>query len=199
MIIKTPINIKEWFKKDTKTKIIILAGIAGMLLILISSFDFGAQKEGKNNGENSTENTNISMEEYREKLEERLSHLISQVDGVGNAEVMLTIESGMENVYIKEEKQQVDRVEENEQEINNRSEYSNNSEYNYVFVNGDKEPLLQTQIVPKVMGVVVVCDGADNILVQESVINVVTTALNISTTKVCVVKINSNTQNQEGN
>ena len=54
---------------------------------------------------------------------------------------------------------------------------------------GKKEALVLTQLEPKIQGVVIVCEGAGNIRVEADLTNVVTTALNIPSTRVCVVKI----------
>jgi len=54
---------------------------------------------------------------------------------------------------------------------------------------GRREALVLTRRPPRVQGVVIVCEGADNILVQEKLISVVTTALGIPSTRVSVVKI----------
>ena len=54
---------------------------------------------------------------------------------------------------------------------------------------GKKEALLKTQKQPTIQGVVVVCEGAGSMIVQERVTQVVTTALGIPYNKVCVTKI----------
>jgi len=52
-----------------------------------------------------------------------------------------------------------------------------------------RQGLLVTEIQPTVKGVVVVCQGGDQPLVQERIINTITTALNISSKRVCVTKL----------
>ena len=42
-----------------------------------------------------------------------------------------------------------------------------------------------------------VCQGAEDVRVQTDLINVVTTALNIPSTRVCVVKIESNEYSEQ--
>lgn len=48
--------------------------------------------------------------------------------------------------------------------------------------------VLVTEILPKIRGVVVVCDGGNDAAVCERVTEVVTTALNIPQRRVCVTK-----------
>lgn len=53
---------------------------------------------------------------------------------------------------------------------------------------GSEQALAVTEIQPVVKGVVVVCDGGGNPAVQQSVTEAVTTALDISSVRVCVIK-----------
>ena len=52
--------------------------------------------------------------------------------------------------------------------------------------NGKKEALVKKTLEPKISGAVVVCEGGDNIQISEKVIRAVSTALGISSSKVCV-------------
>lgn len=49
--------------------------------------------------------------------------------------------------------------------------------------------LLVTELQPTVKGVVIVCEGGDQPLVQQRVTDAVTIALNISSKRVCVTKL----------
>ena len=52
-----------------------------------------------------------------------------------------------------------------------------------------RQGLLVTEIQPTVKGVVVVCRGGDQPIVQERIVSTITTALNISSKRVCVTKL----------
>lgn len=65
-------------------------GAALILLILISSFvDLTPDDSVKRS------------EAYAEKTEQRLLEIISQIDGVGEAKIFLTMDNSGENVYLK--------------------------------------------------------------------------------------------------
>ena len=73
-----------------------------------------------------------------------------------------------------------------------KEQEKNNYERNVILVqgsNGTREALLKTTIEPKVKGVVIVCQGGENIEVEKRVIDAVTTALDISSSKICVAKL----------
>ena len=52
---------------------------------------------------------------------------------------------------------------------------------------GSQKALSVTEISPEIRGVVVVCGKGSDAELQQNIINAVTTALQISSTRVCVV------------
>jgi len=180
---------------DIKTKLIVAVGLVGMLLVLISQFVGSGAASAKEKAPQDTTTAQYTTEDYAAQLEEKLQRLISSIQGVGTTQVMVTMEHGVEYVYAQQEKSSTDKkLEPGSEESGERLDYKYNVEYSYVFVDngyGDKQPLLRTELQPKVQGVVVVCEGADDIRVEQSITNVVTTALHIPTTRVCVVKIDA--------
>lgn len=187
-------GISQFWKRltggDRKLKLIVALGLLGMALILLSQF------VGPGSGKVEQPDTSTAefvSETYIADLEAKLTSLITGIEGVGEARVMVTLESGIEYVYAQEEKRNTDLTREGEATEAAKIYEKENVEQKYILVdqNGKKQPLLKTQLQPKVQGVVIACEGADEILVENSLINVVTTALNIPTTRVCVVKIES--------
>ena len=59
------------------------------------------------------------------------------------------------------------------------------SEQNQYQKNEDEPVYTKT---PEIRGVIVVCDGGDNIIIREKVISAVSGAFGISTTRVSVIK-----------
>ena len=129
---------------------------------------------------------------YLEELEERLAGIVGQVDGVGRCEVMITAENGIEYVYAVEESENLNTSNSYDQDGARRQTQQQTSDQRYILLDvggGNKQALLKTQRQPAIQGVVVVCQGAGSMVVQERVTEVVTTALGIPYTKVCVTKI----------
>lgn len=184
-------RLKKFFSGDKKTRIIVAVGLLGMALILLSQLLSAG--DGRS-GEVDASTAEFVSEQYIDDLEAKLTGLISGMEGVGQARVMVTLESGVEYVYAQEEKRNTDTSREEEAEVSARVYEKENVEQKYILVdqNGKKQPLLKTELQPKVQGVVIVCEGADNVRVETNLIHVVTTALNISSSRVCVVKIESN-------
>lgn len=176
------------FSKDSKwTKAVIFAGFIGIALILLSSL---LPKASGNKASSSDQCTTISSEEYVKQLEEKVQTLVEKISGVGSSNVMITLENGVENVYANSEKKSTDNTTDNSSSGTSKATDKNNTEQNVVVVDGKdgKQALVVTQKEPTVKGVVVVCDGGDNLTVVQDVIDAVTTALRITSNRVTVVK-----------
>lgn len=135
--------------KEKALRIIIALGIAGIVLIFLSSLWDGGGNGDTQDGLQSSE----SAESYGDNLERELTDIVSKISGVGRCEILLTMENSVEYVYLS---------------------------------NGDTKT---KSIEPTVRGVAVVCDGGENPVTKEKIIDVVTKALNISSSRVSVTKL----------
>lgn len=178
----------QLFSKDSKwNKAVIFAGFIGIALILLSSL---LPKASGNQGSSSDQCTTTSSEEYVKQLEEKVQTLVEKISGVGSSNVMITLENGVENVYANSEKKSTDNTTDSSSSGTSKATDKNNTEQNVVVVDGKdgKQALVVTQKEPTVKGVVVVCDGGDNLTVVQDVTDAVTTALRITSNRVTVVK-----------
>lgn len=183
-------KIKELTAKlwgsDLKIRIIVIIGILGIAFIFLSGLfdsgkgtaDAGAVKE-------------IPTEEYVEKLEKRIHSIVTNIDGVGTAKVMITLENTVEYVYESEKKETTDLSKDYQDGETEKEQARNDYERSVILVDGKngREALLKTTVEPKVKGVVVVCRGGENVAVEKRVVDAVTTALAISSNRVCVAKL----------
>ena len=170
---------------DRRSGLLLLAGLAGMVLILLSALP------GSGGGE-AAPSQPPDTQAYLEELEDRLEEIVGQVDGVGRCRVMVTAENGVEYVYAVEESENRNTASSYGQDGSRSQTQQQTSDQRYILLDsggGGKQALLKTQRQPAIQGVVVVCQGAGSMVVQERVTQVVTTALGIPYTKVCVKKI----------
>ena len=168
-------------KKSSRTTLIMAAGLLGILLIGIAPMlkTDGAKKQFQ-------QETVPSAEEYAAALESRLEGILGRIDG--EVEVMITLKSGYTYTYAVTEKVNSDVSEEYKSDDQRKSQQKNTTEQSYVMVEDGGSPLVTALNEPEIKGVVVVCDGGDNPLIQQKVIQAVTTALDITSTRVCVIQ-----------
>lgn len=160
--------------KDDKRRWLLWLGLAGVLLIALSEWIPG--------DESSLPEANpIAVTEYQveQALEQRMTALLSSVEGVGHCRVMVTLDAGTQTVYAADTRISLNGEEQS-------------TETTLLRVETDSGPvgLKLTEIQPTVKGVAVVCDGGGNPAVCQRIIDVVTTAFHISERRVCVVKQN---------
>lgn len=174
------------FNTDKKIKWIVLIGMIGILLILLSEILPQNTKTPQD-----AVSVSIDNETFCRQAEEKIYNLVSSIQGVGEAQVWVTLESGAEYVYLQEEIRNTDTTKDYDSEGVKTLREKDNSEQKYILVNknGEEQPLLQKQLEPTVQGVVIVCEGAGSAQVNEQVVNAVTCALGISSNRVYVAQL----------
>lgn len=172
--------LKGFLVLDRKTRILIALGSLGILLILASEIFSDSKKD--NDIKDKIETQNISedeTEDYKSQIQNELVEILNKIKGVGECEVMVTVEGTTEYVYAENLNDYTD---------NDGTKQSNKHENNIVMIeeNGEKKALVKKIIKPKINGVVVVCEGGDDVRIKERVLKAASTALNISASKICV-------------
>ena len=176
-------KLKELFLSDKGKKIIVLIGLAGMMLILFS--DCSGDKKKKAN-EAVTAAAQSGFAGYERELEERLGELVGNISGVGKVDVLVTIERSSEYSYVTENRNSTDRTDSSSQVTE-----KNDSQTQTVILSDSsgERALVRSEKAPTVKGVVIVCEGGDDPAVVQRVISAVTTALSITSDRVCVTRM----------
>ena len=150
------ITIWERLKNIKHFEIIIVVVFCAILLLIYSS-TFSSTKSEKNTL------TALTTEEYAEYLENKLSNVLSQINGAGNVSVMVTLACGVEYVYA------TNATEETTSQTNNgvtTTQTTTTEELILVSQSGKDSPLVIKENLPKVSGVLIVSSGASNISVM---------------------------------
>lgn len=167
-------DVFDRIKGDKRIVLIVILGLCGVLLLTLSEL-----LPERRDAEDGIEEQNIrtdNLTEYEKVLENRLSELLSAVNGAGKVKVMLTLDCGDENIYATEIKSG-----------------SSTEERKYVLIeeNGEDSGLLLKTDLPQVRGVAVVCEGADSSEVRQEITGLLTAVLGVSTNRVNIAKMKS--------
>lgn len=164
-------KLRVLIQKPIFLKAAIAVGILMIILILIS--DFSANNTSKTKADESTIDFNISNI-YTDETEAKLCGMLSSIEGVGKAQVMITINSTEEYVYAETLKKGTSQ-----------------SENSYVILDkgSKKEALIKKINNPTIGGVIIVCEGGDDPRICEKIYKAVSTALDISTGKIYVTEM----------
>lgn len=147
-----------------------IAGIAIglMLLIYFSASIFGS---GATVGSSSSTEKQVTYDQYIVEREQKITTMVRQMKGVGNADVAIHFESSIEYIFAVMS-----------------TENSNGKTETPMLVteNGVTKPIIVKEIYPKALGVVIVCEGANNSTVRIAVIDAVSIMLNLTKEKIVV-------------
>ncbi len=156
-------KLKSFFAKLGSSKLFPLVA-AAVCVVLAAVVAFGGNFDKKTQQTSSTQS-------YMDELSSKMVSVIQKIDGVGRADVVLSLSTQGACDYAYETKSQTvgDKVVETS---------------TLVLVKG--EPLVVKTYPPTVSGVVVVADGADDPIVRYKIINVVVTLTNVSAENVRV-------------
>lgn len=181
-------KIKNLFsQKDKRLRMFFLFGLMGILLIGVSQM----WPSRSSNDAEETIRCEEETEEYKRSLEEKITELLSSADGVGKTQVMVTLESGVEYIYEKEQESSSSLGEDNTQNNGSKLQQNSDSRETVILVedaNGRKTALIRKKLEPKIQGVVVICEGGGRTSTVETVCDLVTTACGIGYDQVCVIK-----------
>ena len=174
---KEPLVLKFGKYKISLQTLVFLLGITGILLIGLSTFLPDRAEEPAGSGVLETD-----ARAYASELESRLQSILEQMEGVGQARVM---------VYAKSEKVNNDVLEDIRAEDERKTQEKQVTEQTYILIDGagGEQPLVTAELEPQVKGVVVVCEGGDRPDVVGKVVDAVKVALDISSTRISVSKL----------
>lgn len=175
------LKVLERTLKDPKKRlrVIFAAGVLGIILIFLSEI-VPAGEESEIDPDISGDTISLEQaEQYKSGLEQQLTDLISEIKGVGNVKVMVTVNGSLEYVY-------AEKTGVSEESDSQGESYSKNSEITLAAADNDDSPVLKSISMPQIVGACVVCEGADDPLTKEMVLNAVSAALGIPTTRISV-------------
>ena len=161
-------RITDFLKKYRYAAIVLVIGVALMVFPVPSG----------DNRENVEEKQTVPAE-LSISVEDRLEKILSQIDGAGRVEVMLTIAFGEEKLYQYDEDTSV-------------SDTTNSIRKTVVTVTDSqrKETGLIRQINPPVyMGAVIICQGAENPTIKLAVVDAVSKATGLGANEISVLKM----------
>jgi len=174
-------------KKNSSNLVILL--IAGAVVLLLSNY-YLAGKNASDQGLKSNNSikedhvTNFIEEDYANTIERKLEEILQKIKGVGEVHVMITFEDTSEKVPVFNTTQMIERTDEKDAQGGTREITREDLSKQIVIGNNGESLMIMKETKPKVRGVIVVADGAENMEVKEKLYSAVKTVLGISGNKV---------------
>lgn len=181
-----------FFKKESMLKMIVLAGLAGIVLIFCSSmFRKDTAKEDTFAEVSQSETDTVSQ--YRQDLCDELGNMLASIEGVGKTKIMLTLDGTVRNIYATDN--DIQQRETSQKNSSNENADKQSTEKQSCIVirqnDGSEKALTVGQLMPKIKGVLVVCEGGNDPEICTRVSEAVSAALDVTSSHICVTKMNT--------
>ncbi len=185
------ISLKK-LKKD-QLLILVLAGIL-LLVIALPTEKKGVEKGKTETGLSPTEGREeVSQNEYLYNLESRLKEALSQMSGVGDVTVMITLKSSAEKVVEKDVAVTNEAVSESDSQGGARTTHNSTHGETTVYNDGSSQsqPYVSKELSPQIEGVVVIAEGGADSVVRQNITEAVQALFGIDTHKIRIMKKSS--------
>ena len=141
-------------------------------------------KEDTNSIETSSETTN--------ELELKLEEILSKIQGVGEVKVFINYSESSEIIPMYNENTKTSNTEETDTSGGTRTIQEEDSQKEIIYEenDGQKTPITQKVVQPKVEGAIITAKGANNADVKSSIIQAVEAVTGLATHKIQVFEMN---------
>ena len=189
-------KIKEKItKKSNKfTYMIILIIIAGVMILVVSYLNdstptFLNLSNDTTFQENKREENLSTSTTYQDKVKNELKNILSKVKGVGEVDVIIHFEGGEELIPALDSEKSNTVTEERDSNGGNRVNNNNKDGTKVVMSSqgSSTEPLILKTYNPKIIGILIVAEGADDTRLSYELTKIVSSLYDISESKVSVI------------
>ena len=180
--------------------LIVLVIITVVIINIIWNGDKTTNKEQSNNDTSkqlaATNNQTISQNQIRETsetdLETRLEEILSQIQGVGEVKVLLNYSESSEVVAMYNETSRTSNTEETDTDGGTRTIQETDTQKDIIYQedNGEKTPITQKIVQPKIEGAIITAKGASQANVKTNIIQAVEAVTGLATHKIQVFEMN---------
>lgn len=169
---------KNLNEKDKK-KIYGLLSLAAVCIIALVVLS-GVPGDEDSKGEvSSKEEKEVVIESDKSSLEKKLVNILSQIDGAGELDVMVTFESSEEVEHAYNSNSTTETTKEKDAQGGERTT-TTSSENKTMITSSAEGPVVLKTTEAKIKGVIVVASGAEDPKVKETLYNAVQTSLQIA-------------------
>lgn len=194
-------NWKKFSFKNLKKDQLLILLLAGILLMVIA-VPAGKTKEHASSASDGNTGKTVrgtsdgtDEEAYTTYLEDRLSRILSQIEGAGEVKVMITLKSSAEKVLDKDTESDQETVMEEDSQGGTRQSSKASKKENTVYASdsdsttqGSGSPYVSKELSPEIEGVVVIADGGGNAVVKENISSAVQALFDIEPHKIRIMK-----------
>jgi len=178
----------KWKEGNSKKQIenIVIFIILFIIIIIVINSLFNEKELTDTNLEvNEVVSSNVLS---NDELETKLQKTLSSIKGVGEVNVMIAYANTITQVPMYDVKENTTTIEEQDVNGGKRKTEEVSNEQNIIFEekNSSKIPAVKQTIMPEIVGVIIVAEGAENQVIKENIKNAVEAVVNVSSHRIQV-------------
>ncbi|WP_343249488.1 stage III sporulation protein AG [Diplocloster hominis] len=182
------LNIKN-LKKD-QLLIILLVGV--LLVIIALPTDKKSKTQEEKEQPTAQQAGAVSPNSDETELEQKLKRALSQVEGVGKVDVMITLKSKGEKIVEKDQNTTGNVVTETDSEGGTRETKETNTQETTIYAqegSGTQTPYVIKELGPEIEGVIIIAEGGGDARVVQNITDAVEALFHVEAHKIKVMKM----------
>ena len=176
--------------------VVILIVTIFIINIILNGNKQGAKQENTTNSKQlATVNqnaSNLNNIQTSEDLETKLEGILTKIQGVGTVEVFINYSESSEVIAMYNENSKVSTTEESDTSGGTRKIQETDTQKDIIYeeVDGEKTPITQKVVQPKIEGAIITAKGASDINAKTNIIQAVEAVTGLATHKIQVFEMN---------
>ena len=173
----------------------IVCGLAGLLLLVIATpvkkTDSGESSDEKADRQD-TAGVEQQVTDIRREYEQQLTEALSQVEGVGEVKVTVTMESTGKKIVEKDNPQDEQTSSQKDSEGSESNTQSSSTQETTVYAeteDGSQTPYISSETYPEIRGVLVVAKGGGDPVIVQQIQEAVMALFHVDAHKIKVLKM----------
>ena len=194
-----PVTSKKLTRNTIVFRFVIAAVLVGVLIIMLGNYlNLGSKVStptlvqdivNSPQIDESSSNQDSPFSTIETTLEQRTKDILEKMIGVGKVNVLITVESTEEQIIEQNKNESKSITQETDKNggIREITTTTNDGQVVFLETGGKQEPVITKVINPRIRGVLIVAEGAEDATVRKLIIQAVEKGLNVHQSKISVV------------
>ena len=184
-------------KKNIENAVVFIIILIVTILIINMIWGTSDEKADENTVHNTTTTKLVNGEAQEnsnsDEVENSIKQILSKINGVGKVDVLITYSESSRVVALYNENSKQSQTQEEDTNGGTRTIEETNNDKEIIFKeeNGEKVPVTEKIVMPKMEGALIVAEGANNAEVKTNIIQAVEAVTGLATHKIQVLEMKS--------
>lgn len=186
-------------KRSNTIRWIVIVGLIGFIIMILNSFiqvkEVDPLSESRASPQEPTEpvlgkaKEPADFQDIEETIEVRIKDILEKIVGVGVVDVLVTVDSTEEMIFDRNTKDAQQITDETDANGAKRhiTDVTRSGDIVFYEVSGNQTPIQIKKVKPKIRGVLIVANGAENVVVKKLIKEAVERGLSVAAHRISIV------------